>query len=76
MAKCIYFLEWKNFEGMGKLCSKSEEAGAEKSEPGTVVKTDKKGIYVACGEDVLVLSQVQLEGKREWMRMHSFEDVI
>ena len=25
---------------------KSEETGAEKSEPGTVVKTDKKGIYV------------------------------
>ena len=22
VAKCIYFLEWKNFEGMGKLCSK------------------------------------------------------
>lgn len=43
---------------------KSEEAGAEKSEPGTVVKTDKKGIYVACGEDVLVLSQVQVEGKK------------
>lgn len=43
---------------------KSEEAGAEKTEPGTVVKTDKKGIYVACGEDVLVLSQVQLEGKK------------
>ena len=42
----------------------SEETGAEKSEPGTVVKTDKKGIYVACGEDVLVLSQVQLEGKK------------
>lgn len=43
---------------------KSEETGAEKPEPGTVVKTDKKGIYVACGEDVLVLSQVQLEGKK------------
>ena len=43
---------------------KSEETGAEKSEPGTVVKTDKKGVYVACGEDVLVLSQVQLEGKK------------
>ena len=42
----------------------SEEAGTEKPEPGTVVKTDKKGIYVACGEDVLVLSQVQLEGKK------------
>ena len=43
---------------------KSEEAGTEKPESGTVVKTDKKGIYVACGEDVLVLSQVQLEGKK------------
>ena len=43
---------------------KSEEAGTEKPELGTVVKTDKKGIYVACGEDVLVLSQVQLEGKK------------
>ena len=29
---------------------KSEEAGAEKSEPGTVVKTDKKEFNVACGE--------------------------
>ena len=28
------------------------------------VKTDKKGIYVACGEGVLLLSQVQLEGKK------------
>ena len=34
------------------------------AEPGTVVKADKKGIYVACGEGVLVLSQVQLEGKK------------
>ena len=32
--------------------------------PGTVVNADKKGIYVACGEGVLVLSQVQLEGKK------------
>ena len=43
---------------------KSEELDAQSAEPGTVVKTDKKGIYVACGEDVLVLSQVQLEGKK------------
>ena len=33
-------------------------------EPGTVIKTDKNGIYVACGEGVLVLSKVQLEGKK------------
>ena len=43
---------------------KSEELDVQSAEPGTVVKTDKKGIYVACGEDVLVLSQVQLEGKK------------
>ena len=43
---------------------KREELDAQSAEPGTVVKTDKKGIYVACGEDVLVLSQVQLEGKK------------
>lgn len=41
----------------------AEEDGS-KAEPGTVVKTDKKGIYVACGEGVLLLSQVQLEGKK------------
>ena len=43
---------------------KREELDTQSAEPGTVVKTDKKGIYVACGEDVLVLSQVQLEGKK------------
>ena len=37
---------------------------AKQTEPGTVVKTDKKGIYVACGDGVLVLSAVQLEGKK------------
>lgn len=36
----------------------------KQTEPGTVVKTDKKGIYVACGDGVLVLSAVQLEGKK------------
>lgn len=34
------------------------------SMPGTVVRTDKKGIYVACGENVLVLEEIQLEGKK------------
>ena len=43
---------------------KAEEIQSEKVIPGTVIKTDKNGIYVACGEDVLVLSQVQLEGKK------------
>ena len=43
---------------------KAEKIQSEKVIPGTVIKTDKNGIYVACGEDVLVLSQVQLEGKK------------
>ena len=40
------------------------DCGAKQTEPGTVVKTDKKGIYVACGDGVLVFSVVQLEGKK------------
>ena len=60
MAKC----NGKTLKVWESFVVKSEEAGTEKPEPGTVVKTDKKGIYVACGEDVLVLSQVQLEGKK------------
>lgn len=58
------FWNGKTLKVWESLVVKSEEAGTEKPEPGTVVKTDKKGIYVACGEDVLVLSQVQLEGKK------------
>jgi len=42
----------------------AEDADASGLEPGTVVKTDKNGIYVACGQGVLELSQVQLEGKK------------
>ncbi|MDD5803320.1 methionyl-tRNA formyltransferase [Blautia sp. HCP3S3_H10_1] len=41
-----------------------ENLEVQSAEPGTVVKTDKKGIYVACSEGILVLSQVQLEGKK------------
>ena len=44
--------------------SVAEDTDASGLEPGTVVKTDKNGIYVACGQGVLVLSQVQLEGKK------------
>ena len=32
--------------------------------PGTVLRTDKEGIYTACGEGVLVLTEVQLEGRK------------
>ena len=45
---------------------KSEEAGAEKSEPGNGSKKQtKKGNFTWLAvKDVLVLSQVQLEGKK------------
>ena len=33
-------------------------------EPGRVLKADKSGIHVACGKDILVLTEVQLEGKK------------
>ena len=39
-------------------------AGAGAAEPGTVVGTDKKKIYVACGEGILALTEVQYEGKK------------
>lgn len=42
MAKRIYLLEWKTLKVWESFVVKSEETGAEKSEPGTVVKTDKK----------------------------------
>ena len=32
--------------------------------PGTVFLTDKEGIHVACGQGVLILTEVQLEGKK------------
>ena len=32
VAKCIYLLEWKNFEGMGKLCSRKVKKLAQKSQ--------------------------------------------
>lgn len=34
------------------------------AEPGTVIRTDKEGIHTACGEGVLILTEVQLEGKK------------
>lgn len=35
------------------------------AEPGTVIRTDKKEIYVACADRVLCLDEVQLEGKKK-----------
>ena len=39
--------------------------------PGTVIAADKGGIQVACGQKVLVLHEVQLEGKKR-MTAHDF----
>ncbi|WP_373216060.1 methionyl-tRNA formyltransferase [Ruminococcus sp. 5_1_39BFAA] len=41
-----------------------EESSDTDAQPGTVLFTDKKGIHVACGANVLVLQEVQLEGKK------------
>ena len=41
-----------------------EDAESGKAAPGTSVGVDKKGIHVACGEKILVLQEVQLEGKK------------
>ena len=41
-----------------------EDAESGKAAPGTIVGVDKKGIHVACGEKILVLQEVQLEGKK------------
>lgn len=40
----------------------SEESSS--FEPGTVISADKTGIYVACGKNILVLTEIQLEGKK------------
>lgn len=37
---------------------------APSAEAGQVFKTDKKGIYVACREGALLLTEIQLEGKK------------
>ena len=32
--------------------------------PGTIFLADKEGIHTACGEGVLILTEIQLEGKK------------
>lgn len=41
-----------------------EKSGSEPENPGTVIKADKDGIHVVCGQDILILQEVQLEGKK------------
>lgn len=48
-------------------------------DPGTVIKTDKKGIFVACSDRALILEEVQLEGKKRmdaaaFLRGYSLEE--
>lgn len=61
----------ENIEGLEELCSGKQAQEA----PGTVIAADKGGIQVACGQKVLVLHEVQLEGKNAWKRMRSFGDI-
>lgn len=54
------FLDGKNLKIW--KCEIGEENMDE--EAGTIVKTDKKGIHVACGEGTLIITELQLEGKK------------
>ena len=49
---------------MLKIWGSSVADTEAKGEPGTVAGTDKKAIYVNCGEGVLALEEVQYEGKK------------
>jgi methionyl-tRNA formyltransferase len=39
--------------------------------PGTLVRADKNGLVVACGQDLLLFTEIQFEGKKR-MPVHSF----
>jgi methionyl-tRNA formyltransferase len=41
-----------------------KEENTAETVPGTVICADKNGIRVACGEGILVLTEIQLEGKK------------
>lgn len=56
------FLNGKTLKVWKSTVEKAANGG--KTVPGTIIAVDKTGIHVACGEDVLVLCEVQLEGKK------------
>ena len=56
------FLNGKTLKVWKSTVEKAANGG--KTVPGTIIAVDKNGIHVACGEDVLVLCEVQLEGKK------------
>jgi methionyl-tRNA formyltransferase len=39
--------------------------------PGTLVRADKNGLVIACGNDLLLITEIQFEGKKR-MPVHSF----
>ncbi|MBQ7370938.1 MAG: methionyl-tRNA formyltransferase, partial [Blautia sp.] len=47
-----------------KVWKSTVEPMETSQEPGTVLRADKNGIAVACKKDVLLLQEVQLEGKK------------
>lgn len=47
-----------------KVWEAAVEGGENKAEPGTVVEVTKNSIKVQTGQDLLVLKQIQLEGKK------------
>ena len=56
------FLNGKTLKVWKSTVEKTANSG--ETAPGTVTAVDKAGIHVACGEDTLVLCEVQLEGKK------------
>ena len=47
-----------------KVWKSSVSQETSDAQPGTVILTDKAGIHVACKEGVLLLTEIQLEGKK------------
>lgn len=56
------FLNGKTLKVWKSTVEKGVNGG--KAAPGTITVVDKAGIHVACGENTLVLREVQLEGKK------------
>lgn len=51
--------------------AREAEGGENNALPGTVVKTGKNRIDVACGDGILSLEEIQMEGKKR-MKVHDF----
>lgn len=56
----------------------SDRTAPDGTEPGTIVDVDEKNIYVACGEGVLAVTDIQMPGKKavkvaDYLRGNSIE---